>query len=179
MFIRLFQDPTSFLRKAMEENSNVIYNFTLKLSNTEKSSSRCNDVSEEIRGQKISHFDRDYDNTYFYFQLLTNKEKLGIFLENVKRTNASKYDIRFQDNRTTFLSQHLALQYMLEHNLVNCLVNNDMYDKEMLEEVVNVEHHVFRYAFFHHSHSHKLTCNSQIVLFIFFTKLLVVKEQNI
>lgn len=168
----------------MENDSNVINNFTIELSNTKKrgSSKGFDGVLDEIKGQrlvgKLDHFDRHYDNTYFCFRLLTNQETLKIFLENLEKDTATKYNIRFHDNRTTFLSQHLALHYMLRHNLVNCLINNELYDKDVPEKLLNIELHTFQYVTFNYFHIY-ISITTIKSFFYFFTECLAVNRLSL
>lgn len=79
-------------------------------------------------GQRV----RQRDETHFYFEILTNKENL-IDIQQSTTT----YNIQFHENRTTFLAQHLALDYMEKHGLVDCLINNPLYGRDIKENPVN------------------------------------------
>lgn len=91
-----------------------------------------------LMGQRVAH----RDDTHYYFQLFAEQETLiGI------KQSTSSYKIIFHENRSTFQSQHLALDYMLEHNLIDCLVNNDLYEENIAEKPFDLESYCFRYIF--------------------------------
>lgn len=96
-------------------------------------------TSGSIKGQRV----REYDDTHFYFELLANEHTYKTFLKDVEQQRAM-YKIRFHDTRTTFLSQHLALEYIKKHNLVGCLINHEFYEKNMPEKPVDIQNYPFR-----------------------------------
>lgn len=117
-------------------NSKEIDNFTLEIANEHNSKTQSGITAcDQIKCRRI----KEANDDYFHFQILENKEVLEKFLRDLKKP----YHVRFHPNRSTFLAQHLALEYMKEHNLVECLINHEMYNKNMPENSVNVEEHLF------------------------------------
>lgn len=127
------------LSKAMTNGSTLIDNFTLEPS----LKSKCTEEYSDINGRRLNQPRNQRDSTssdkYFYFQLLVKKDTLKVFVNNLKQT--SSMNIRFHGNRSTFLCQHLALYYVKEHNLVNCLINHEFYGRKMPEKPVNIHNY--------------------------------------
>lgn len=129
----------------MKESSKLVYNLTC-----EKSCQLMNDSSLyssgsigssiEFKGQRIFQHDTNSSENYYYFQLLANVDTLNLFQCNIKK---DPMNIRFHENRSTFLSQHLALAYIKKHNLVNCLINHAFYEQNVVENPVDVDDHIF------------------------------------
>lgn len=118
------------LTKAIDVDSKLIKQFSLECAQE-------NEKCDVIMGQRIRHF----DNTHFYIQLSAEKN----IVECMKRECSLKtYNIRFHENRSTFQSQHLALDYMQEHKLVDCLVNNKMFGENVNEHPMMIETYCFR-----------------------------------
>lgn len=119
----------------MKETSGLVNNFTLescKLANH-------SEESEIFMGQRIN---KQCGDQYFYFRLLANSDKFETFQNNIKTKPAM--NVRFHENRTTFLCQHLALSYIHKHNLVDCLINHDFYGRNMPENPVNIDNYFFQ-----------------------------------
>lgn len=119
----------------MTECSTSVNNFTLEPS----LKSNCTEEISDVKGQRLNQRDSSSlgssSDKYFYFQLLVNKDTLAVFVKKIKQKCAM--NIRFHDNRSTFLSQHLALHYIKKHNLVNCFINHEYYGRKMPEKPVN------------------------------------------
>lgn len=118
------------LKTALNDSSKLINYFTLK-----SSIDTNNDAA--ISCQRINI----RENSKFLFTLSTDKEAIG---EIKTRCLLDTYDIRFHENRLTYLVQHNALQYIKEHNLVDCFLNNKAYGKDLPENVINLESYYFR-----------------------------------
>lgn len=88
-----------------------------------------------ILGQRVGH----RDDSHYYFELFAEQE-LIITMKQSKST----YNIHFHENRTTFQCQHLALDYMSKHNLIECIVNNNLYEKNMPENPIRLDNYNFR-----------------------------------
>lgn len=133
------------LSKAMAEGSKLINIFTLEPS----LKSKCTEENCDIKRQRLNYRLNQHDSTlnstsgdkYFYFRLFVNKNTLKVFVNTIKQKCGM--NIRFHDNRSTFLSQHLALYYIKEHQLVNCLINHEFYGQKMLEKPVNFHNYPF------------------------------------
>lgn len=127
----------SLLKKAMQMASNLINTFTLN--NCKKKNQSKENV--ECRAQKINQHGSDNGDQYFYFRLLENNDTLETFLNDIKQDPLMK--IRFHENRTTFLSQHLALSYIKQHNLVKCFINHKFYEGNIPEIPMDINNHLF------------------------------------
>lgn len=119
----------------MRESSKLVNNFTWK----NVSNSRQNN---EFKGQRLNQHDRNSSDQYYYFQLLANGDILETFQSNIKLEPVMNF--RFHGNRSTFLSQHLALLYIDRHNLVNCLINHKLYEENMTEKPVSIYNYHFQ-----------------------------------
>lgn len=58
------------------------------------------------------------------------------------------YEIKFEPNKQSYQLQHLALHYMNEHKIFDCLINNAMYDRrDQLPTDVKENNLTFRYKY--------------------------------
>lgn len=129
----------------MADNSKVIDSFTL-MPSLEFSRFNVKNAAQPVenyavQGQRINKYAGQYHKNYFYFQVPVKDDKFKLFLNNVKQR--FPMNIRFHENRTTFLAQHLALYYMKKHNLVNCLINHEFYARNMPENPIDLHTHYF------------------------------------
>lgn len=131
----------------MEESSNLVYNLTLE--KTGEQSCELKNHSSQNSNENIEFKGIYLPDTrslnYYKFRLLANARAdvdiLNVFLKNIKEDPVM--NVRFHNNRSTFLAQHLALEYIKKHNLVNCLINHEFYNQNIAEKPVDINNHIF------------------------------------
>lgn len=131
-------DQNSKLTKAIGEN--LLSCFTLHRRGKHHSSKSSDPISGEInsnRSQRNYHQDHQYIFVSLYADGHTVFDIKELCSENL-------YDVKFHGNRTTYLYQHHALDFVKKHQLFDCLVNNELYCKTLPECHINHEDYIYR-----------------------------------
>lgn len=84
---------------------------------------------DSVCGQILRH-----DNSFIFLKLTAHKDVIAKLKD---LCSTEMFNVRFLPNRTSFLLQHNALDWIERHHLFDCLVNNECYNSEIVECVVN------------------------------------------
>lgn len=118
------QAKTSILVEAIRNK--IISHFTLKASQAIPAGQFKN------RFKIIAGHIRFVKGEYIYVDLVLEESLMKLFKEHcLKNKSKELFNIMFHPNRTTFLYQHNAVEWMKRHHLFECLINDQLYHKAL------------------------------------------------
>lgn len=126
-FFKIQKENTLKFKEAVENK--LLSHFTLKRNAQSQPAGEFNIIPGQIRYMLGEHMYIDLD-----IEKSTIDRFKAMFKENCLNDN---YDIMFHSNRTTFLYQHNALEWMKRHHLFSCLIDDKLY-RNFRESSLNV-----------------------------------------